>query len=620
MSDPPISIFISYARTKPDIDFVDRLEADLRAAGFRPWVDRRKLEGGQVFLDEIEKAIDKCRVVLVVLSDEAIASNYVKMEYRFAQEEHIVVIPVRHRPISKKIPIDLRGLQYIDCESSYTQGLTDLLIELSVLVPRAPVSSPTISTINVSYFYAREDERLRKEFETHLALLQQYLRQQGITAEWHGHMVRSGQTIDDNLDTADIILPLISPDFMASGFSHSTEMSQALKRHEREEAKILPIMLRHVFWQGTPFSHLKVLPTDGRPVNHSLRYRRDKAFSHVIEGIYNAIIAFLAQKQASMERALHIQKEDSKIGPLPLLRPTLAHPWIHPPLASRLPGIMQIGLIALVILFTVGSGLGSFIAIRNFNNELAQSNLTATTHIGFPNTSSTNLSTAQANLTATAQINLTATARQIATFDKSLSNPYSPKTGTLAVNDPLRDNTKGGWDNTGNFPGCNFANNSYHATVVSKYGQECSYTASSFTNFVYQAELKIVTANTCGYIFFRSYLAPIVNLRTSYSFSICLDGSYSLSSESSGVPSSITSHLPGGTSPFINQGVGQLNLIAVVANGTNFDLYVNGNLLAHVSDSTSGQGSIGVGVESSSGQPVAGQEVDFNDLKVWTLP
>src|SRR5438105_12745722 len=99
MSDPSIAIFISYARNTPDTVFVDRLEADLRVQGFRTWVDRSKLEGGQNWPDEIQKAIDGCQVLLVVLSDEAADSDYVKNEYRYAQGQHKRVIPVQHRPI-----------------------------------------------------------------------------------------------------------------------------------------------------------------------------------------------------------------------------------------------------------------------------------------------------------------------------------------------------------------------------------------------------------------------------------------------------------------------------------------------------------------------------------------
>jgi len=65
-ADFRLRIFISYSRK--DSEFVDRLEADLRARDIYVWVDRRKLEGGSNFLDEIQKAIDKCNMMIIVLS------------------------------------------------------------------------------------------------------------------------------------------------------------------------------------------------------------------------------------------------------------------------------------------------------------------------------------------------------------------------------------------------------------------------------------------------------------------------------------------------------------------------------------------------------------------------
>ena len=57
---------------RTDSAFVDRLEADLKARSFRPWVDRSKLEGGQPWMDELEKAIDRCQIVIVVVSPDAV--------------------------------------------------------------------------------------------------------------------------------------------------------------------------------------------------------------------------------------------------------------------------------------------------------------------------------------------------------------------------------------------------------------------------------------------------------------------------------------------------------------------------------------------------------------------
>lgn len=85
MPDVLSTIFISYAHA--DSPFVDRLEADLRQRGFAPRVDRQGLAGGQKWRRELQEAIDRADVVLVVLSPEAVASEYVQNEYGYAGEE-----------------------------------------------------------------------------------------------------------------------------------------------------------------------------------------------------------------------------------------------------------------------------------------------------------------------------------------------------------------------------------------------------------------------------------------------------------------------------------------------------------------------------------------------------
>src|SRR5947208_8510995 len=97
--------------------------------------------------------------------------------------------------------------------------------------------------ITVFYSYAHADERLRKQLETHLGLL----RQQGIIAEWHDRQIVAGtdwaQEIDTHLATADVILLLISPDFLASDYRYSVELQRAMQRHDAGEARVIPIVL-----------------------------------------------------------------------------------------------------------------------------------------------------------------------------------------------------------------------------------------------------------------------------------------------------------------------------------------------------------------------------------------
>jgi hypothetical protein len=61
-------------------------------------------------------------------------------------------------------------------------------------------------------------------------------------------------------------LLLISADFLASDYCFDVEMKTALERHSAAEALVIPIILRPVDWQATPFSGLQALPKNGKPV------------------------------------------------------------------------------------------------------------------------------------------------------------------------------------------------------------------------------------------------------------------------------------------------------------------------------------------------------------------
>ena len=117
-------VFISYSRR--DVPFVDRLDAGLHAAGMTTWVDRGQLEGGQQWLRQIQKAIDGCVMMLVVLSPEAVQSEYVESEYHYAYQKHKIVIPLDYRTC--EVPMLLSRLQMVDFRTvPYEQGLAQLL-------------------------------------------------------------------------------------------------------------------------------------------------------------------------------------------------------------------------------------------------------------------------------------------------------------------------------------------------------------------------------------------------------------------------------------------------------------------------------------------------------------
>src|SRR5579884_3629532 len=143
--------------------------------------------------------------------------------------------------------------------------------------------------IEIFICYAREDEALRQGLEKHLRAL----RRQGVIDLWHDRNISAGteweREIDRHLNTAQVILLLISPDFMNSDYCYGKEMKRAMERHERGEARVIPVILRPVYWQKAPFGKLQALPTDEIPVTSSWWNSQDEAFFDVAEGIRTAI-------------------------------------------------------------------------------------------------------------------------------------------------------------------------------------------------------------------------------------------------------------------------------------------------------------------------------------------
>src|SRR2546427_11930114 len=104
-----------------------------------------------------------------------------------------------------------------------------------------------MSPIKIFYCYAREDGALRNELEKHLRPLKHL----GQIAEWYDREILPGidwaREISTHLNTAQIILLLISSDFMSSDYCYGVEMQRALARHSAGESWVLPIILRPVF-------------------------------------------------------------------------------------------------------------------------------------------------------------------------------------------------------------------------------------------------------------------------------------------------------------------------------------------------------------------------------------
>jgi hypothetical protein len=174
--------------------------------------------------------------------------------------------------------------------------------------------------IELFYSYAREDERLLKRLNHHLVLLQR----QGLIHPWHDRQIVAGshweQEIDTHLKSARVILLLVSPAFLASDYCYSTEVKEAMKRHEAGEAAVIPIILRPADWKIAPFGKLQALPKDARPVTQWSN--RDAAFESVAQGI-RKVVEEAVEKYSEQVHPSGIRRKE-KLLPVVINDPQLA--------------------------------------------------------------------------------------------------------------------------------------------------------------------------------------------------------------------------------------------------------------------------------------------------------
>ena len=139
----------------------------------------------------------------------------------------------------------------------------------------------------IFYSYSHRDEALRDELERHLSLL----RREGLISEWHDRRIGAGSDwgsdIDANLAMADIVLLLVSSDFLHSDYCYEKETALALERHRCGEAVVIPVILRPCDWKASPFGKFQALPKNGKPVTKWAN--RDEAFFDIARGIREVV-------------------------------------------------------------------------------------------------------------------------------------------------------------------------------------------------------------------------------------------------------------------------------------------------------------------------------------------
>lgn len=144
--------------------------------------------------------------------------------------------------------------------------------------------------LNCFISYSHRDAKMLSVFQAHLDSIS---RLYNIEC-WYDGKIPAGGSIDkeviDNLKKADIILLLISPHYLSSYYCYENELKEAMRRHNRNECAVIPVILREFVRDNYPFSGLKYVPTDGRPIDSF--NPRNNGYVSAATGIRNLIQQF----------------------------------------------------------------------------------------------------------------------------------------------------------------------------------------------------------------------------------------------------------------------------------------------------------------------------------------
>ena len=330
-------IFISYKREEQPV--ARKLADALQKKGWSVWWDP-KLRAGEHFDDAIEKALSDAKCVIVMWSKRSVKSRYVKDEATYALK-HSKLVPIAIEEVDLSFRFEgIQTMRLINWDGSDSfPEFQKLVTDIAVVLGEPPIEveehkhkeqqakrkpktkrklrktqligryfkcmdlqtwEDSMLDIHVFFSYSHKDEEYRDELASHLKLFER----KGEIKSWHDRSITPGSKwkdeIDERIYKADIILALVSSDFLASDYCYEIELKTALDQHNRRRSVLIPIIVRSVSWSASPLGELQALPTGAKPV--TMWDDRDAAWTNVTDGILKSIKTIRDQKEKFLER------------------------------------------------------------------------------------------------------------------------------------------------------------------------------------------------------------------------------------------------------------------------------------------------------------------------------
>ena len=164
-------------------------------------------------------------------------------------------------------------------------------------------------TVKIFYSYAqtKADQPLKGALEKHLTTLAR----QGQIVSWSKDNIPAGSDeileISKNLENTDIILSLISPDFI---YLEHESWKKSIEIHKTKGTVIVPIIIRPILQTKDMFLDLKVLPNNGESISTSSN--RETIFVKVAEEIQKIVRIILIEKYLRKAEEAISGKQPSK--------------------------------------------------------------------------------------------------------------------------------------------------------------------------------------------------------------------------------------------------------------------------------------------------------------------
>ena len=191
----------------------------------------------------------------------------------------------------EEIPVSNSSFRdFLEWDEEKYERIKEELIDLGAVLRgqgyggtvRLPKSAITPPKVFVSYCHA--DKQLKDELLKHL----EPIRRLRLIDTWNDLEILPGEewdkAISQNLEDAEIVLLLVSIDFINSKYCYDIELQQAITKHRKGECQIVPIILRPCMWKHTPFAEFQALPTEARAV--VTWSNQDEALTDIADGLF----------------------------------------------------------------------------------------------------------------------------------------------------------------------------------------------------------------------------------------------------------------------------------------------------------------------------------------------